>query len=51
MNPYNVGIGQFVVIALNVIVLAFLWRFLSAKFASANSPTLSNIGGAMGATL
>lgn len=51
MNPYNVGIGQFAVTALYVIVLAFLWRILSAKFATANSPIIQNIGSAMGATL
>ncbi len=51
MNPYNIGIGQFVVIGLNVVVLAILWRILSAKLAVSNNPTLSTLGAAMGSTL
>jgi hypothetical protein len=51
MNPYNVGVGGFVVNSLYVIILAFIWRALSARFAGSDTPTISNIGGAMGATL
>lgn len=51
MNPFQVGIGGFTVTMLYVIIIAFLWRGLSAKLAGSDNPTLANIGGAMGATL
>lgn len=51
MNPYHVGIGGFAVTALNVIILAFLWRMAAAKFSQSDNSFLSNIGSAMGATL
>jgi len=51
MNPYDVGIGGFVVTSFYVIILAFMWRILSAKFAASEKPMLHNIGAAMGSTL
>ena len=51
MNPYNVGIGGFIVTSLYIIILAFIWRIASAKMAGSDNDTVSNIGGAMGATL
>lgn len=51
MNPYHVGAGGTLTIWLNVIILAFFWRFLSAKLAGSDNPRIATIGGAMGATL
>lgn len=51
MNPYHVGGGMTMVIWLNVIILAFFWRFVSAWAAGNDNPRIASIGGAMGATL
>ena len=51
MNPYNVGVGGFVTVSMYVIILAFLWRILSAKLVSSDNSTLSSLGAAMGSTL
>ncbi len=51
LNPYQVGIGGFVVVSLYVIILAFLWRVAGAKLSTSSNPTISGIGAAMGATL
>lgn len=51
LNPYQIGIGGFVVVALYVIILAFMWRALSARFAGSDSDKLQTLGAAMGSTL
>ncbi len=51
MNPYNIGVGGFVVTSLYVVILAFFWRVLAAKFANSSSPFLAGLGSAMGSTL
>jgi hypothetical protein len=51
MNPYDIGVGSFLVTALEVIILAFLWRALAARFITSDSPQLQKVGSAMGATL
>lgn len=51
MNPYQIGIGSSLHIWLNVIILAFFWRALSARWAASGNPTLQKLGSAMGATL
>lgn len=51
MNPYNVGVGGFVTTSLYVIILAFMWRILSAKLASSDKPFSQSLGSAMGSTL
>lgn len=51
MNPYHVGIGGFVITSLYVIVLAFLWRALAAKFASSDNETLVTVGAALGSSI
>ena len=50
-NPYHVGVGQFVVTAGYVVILAFLWRGLSVKLAGSDNDVSRNIGAAMGSTL
>jgi len=50
-NPYVVGVGGSLVIWLNVIILAFLWRGLASKLAGSDNPTLQSIGAAMGSSL
>jgi hypothetical protein len=50
-NEYAVGIGGFLITSLYVIILAFLWRVISAKLANSDSPTAVTIGSAMGSTL
>lgn len=50
-NEYAIGIGGFVITSLYVIILAFLWRALSAKCATSDNPTMQTIGSALGATL
>lgn len=51
MEKYFLGFGGTAVVWLNVIILAFLWRALAAKFAASDSPKISAVGGAMGASL
>lgn len=51
MNPYNVGIGGFVVTSLYVVILAFFWRAIAGRLAASENHTLSSIGAAMGSTL
>lgn len=51
MNPFQVGVGGFTVTLLYVIIIAFMWRALSANLASSDNNTLITIGSAMGATL
>ncbi len=50
-NAYGVGIGGFVITALYVIIIAFLWRVVSAKMAASDNSTIAVIGSAMGSTL
>ena len=50
-NEYAIGVGGFVITSLYVIILAFLWRALSARCAASDSPTIQTIGSAMGSTL
>lgn len=51
MNPYDVGVGSFIVTALEVIILAFLLRSLAGHFVSTDSPQLQKLGAALGAIL
>jgi len=51
MNPYHIGVGSWIITALEVIILAFLWRGLSARLAGSENPTSAKIGASMGATL
>ena len=50
-NEYAVGVGGFVITSLYVIILAFLWRAISAHFAASDNPTIQTVGSAMGATI
>lgn len=50
-NEYAVGLGGFLITSMYVIILAFLWRAMSAKFAASDNPMLQNLGAAMGSTL
>lgn len=51
MNPFHVGIGTTVVIWLNVIILAFLWRALAAKLALSDNERFHTLGAALGSSL
>ena len=50
-NEYAVGIGGFLITSLYVIILAFIWRVLSAKLSASDNPTSVAFGSAMGSTL
>lgn len=50
-NVYSVGIGGTAVIWLNVIILAFLWRALSAKMVQSTNQFVATVGAAMGGSL
>lgn len=49
LNPYRVGVVEFTVVALYVIIIGYLLRVGASYLAASNNNVLANLGAAIGA--
>ena len=49
INPYRIGVVEFSVVALYVLIFAYLLRVAASYAAASNNRILSNVGAALGA--
>lgn len=49
LNPYRIGIVEFTVVTLYVLIIAYMLRVAASYAAASNNPVLANIGAALGA--